>query len=210
MSSPNDTKLCPKCQQWKPATSEYFNVNNRAKDKLAGHCKVCKQEYRARAHQKIYEQKKRWRENNPEREKARVDKWCQENRDALLENKRRYHAENKNELKARYLVRLASDPAKYRSKRKFMGDRKRVKGVENAGEYQPSDLITLFDEQNGRCFYCGITLSWSIDGDVHHDHMIPLSKGGSNTIDNIVICCLSCNASKKNKTPEHWQRVRGW
>lgn len=32
------------------------------------------------------------------------------------------------------------------------------------------------------------------------DHRIPLSRGGTDWIANIVPCCLSCNCSKGNKT----------
>lgn len=28
------------------------------------------------------------------------------------------------------------------------------------------------------------------------DHVVPLSRGGSNALDNLVPCCTSCNSSK--------------
>ena len=31
------------------------------------------------------------------------------------------------------------------------------------------------------------------------DHVIPQSKGGTNDIDNLVPCCFSCNAKKKDR-----------
>lgn len=31
------------------------------------------------------------------------------------------------------------------------------------------------------------------------DHLIPLCKGGGNTLDNMVICCIECNQSKGDK-----------
>ncbi len=42
----------------------------------------------------------------------------------------------------------------------------------------------------GRCYYCGGTHLLGIE------HVIPLSAGGSNTPDNLVCACRSCNARK--------------
>jgi hypothetical protein len=36
------------------------------------------------------------------------------------------------------------------------------------------------------------------------DHVIPKSRGGSNKIDNLVLACGKCNASKNARTPEEW------
>lgn len=46
----------------------------------------------------------------------------------------------------------------------------------------------------GRCAYCG-----RAGGTV--DHILPLSRGGENTWDNTVCCCLTCNRSKRNRLP---------
>lgn len=48
-----------------------------------------------------------------------------------------------------------------------------------------------------RCAYCGkdIFLEYTMD------HVIPMSKGGPHTINNVVPCCLSCNSKKKDGPP---------
>lgn len=38
------------------------------------------------------------------------------------------------------------------------------------------------------------------------DHYIPLSKGGSNTKENIRMACYRCNNLKGNMMPEAWER----
>lgn len=43
-----------------------------------------------------------------------------------------------------------------------------------------------------QCRYCGATESLEVD------HVIPLSMGGANTLQNLVVACRSCNASKGN------------
>lgn len=46
-----------------------------------------------------------------------------------------------------------------------------------------------------RCAYCGLRKKLT------RDHVIPISKGGSNTVDNIVPACISCNCSKHTGPP---------
>lgn len=47
---------------------------------------------------------------------------------------------------------------------------------------------------NDRCSYCGGV------GQMQVEHVVPISSGGSNTIENIVPACRSCNGSKGNKS----------
>ena len=58
----------------------------------------------------------------------------------------------------------------------------------------PGVTITEWDEKlreyNHRCAYCGV------QGNMTMDHVVPLSKGGEHTIDNIVPACAPCNSSK--------------
>lgn len=37
------------------------------------------------------------------------------------------------------------------------------------------------------------------------DHLIPLSKGGGNTLDNMVIACYICNVQKGNKNLDEFK-----
>lgn len=53
-----------------------------------------------------------------------------------------------------------------------------------------------FFSQDGRCFYCALGLI----GEVHMEHMIPLSRGGLHVIENVVWACGPCNNRKGIKT----------
>lgn len=44
----------------------------------------------------------------------------------------------------------------------------------------------------GRCVQCGATSS------LHYDHILPFSRGGGNTVENIQILCGPCNIRKSN------------
>lgn len=57
----------------------------------------------------------------------------------------------------------------------------------------------LFARDNYRCQYCGKK------GDhkgLTYDHVVPKSRGGKTTWENIVTACSDCNGLKANKTPE--------
>jgi 5-methylcytosine-specific restriction endonuclease McrA len=50
----------------------------------------------------------------------------------------------------------------------------------------------------GSCAYCGGEASgW--------DHIVPLSRGGENTVANLVPCCTDCNRRKAARTPAAWR-----
>lgn len=48
------------------------------------------------------------------------------------------------------------------------------------------------------CAYCGTYTNIGID------HVFPQSRGGGNSDDNLVTCCLACNSRKGDRTPEEW------
>jgi 5-methylcytosine-specific restriction endonuclease McrA len=54
----------------------------------------------------------------------------------------------------------------------------------------------IFRRDNEECVYCGSTKQLTLD------HVIPRSRGGGNSWDNLVTCCHNCNVRKSNKTPQ--------
>ena len=47
-----------------------------------------------------------------------------------------------------------------------------------------------------RCQYCGTSQNLTVD------HVVPKSKGGEDSWDNLVTACIKCNNKKGNRTPE--------
>ena len=62
---------------------------------------------------------------------------------------------------------------------------------------KPQDLIKLFNDQNGKCAYCGVDLE---PGLVWIDHKIPLSRDGHHVLSNICFACKDCNVLKGTRT----------
>jgi len=61
----------------------------------------------------------------------------------------------------------------------------------------------LFARDRYTCQYCGRDQSLLRHREcLTRDHLIPLSRGGSNMWDNVVTACSTCNARKGNHLPE--------
>lgn len=59
--------------------------------------------------------------------------------------------------------------------------------------------IRIYKRDGHTCVYCGSKKNLTID------HVIPKSKGGKNTWNNLVTCCSGCNLYKGDRTPEQAQ-----
>jgi hypothetical protein len=56
----------------------------------------------------------------------------------------------------------------------------------------------IYRRDNGYCQYCAKKVKsddWEID------HVLPKSRGGKSSFDNVVLCCTKCNRKKANRTP---------
>jgi 5-methylcytosine-specific restriction endonuclease McrA len=53
--------------------------------------------------------------------------------------------------------------------------------------------MIVFQRDQGRCVRC------EAQENLHFDHIIPVSKGGSNSEENIQLLCESCNLKKSGK-----------
>lgn len=58
--------------------------------------------------------------------------------------------------------------------------------------------INIYTRDKNTCQYCGKKFSKS---DLSLDHVIPRSRGGKSTWENIVCCCATCNRKKGGLTP---------
>ena len=54
----------------------------------------------------------------------------------------------------------------------------------------------VFLRDNHKCQYCGKTANLTID------HILPKSRGGKDSWENVVVSCIRCNNKKGDRTPE--------
>ena len=59
----------------------------------------------------------------------------------------------------------------------------------------------LFRRDRHICLYCGEQFKQL---ELTRDHIIPMSRGGSDSWENVVTACYRCNNQKGNRTPEEW------
>jgi 5-methylcytosine-specific restriction endonuclease McrA len=59
----------------------------------------------------------------------------------------------------------------------------------------PLNRRAIFTRDEGRCQYCGVAAE-------NVDHVVPRSRGGHHTWENVVAACRRCNTRKGDRTPE--------
>lgn len=143
---------------------------------------------RQRANEWFYANRERAREKRKElyqrnRDKAikDADTWRRTNPDKAKINKHNTYLRHKDKWKRDNAIRQA-----------------RERGAE--GTFTDEDIIAQYDAQNGICAYCDTPLNGVYD----IDHVIPVSRGGTNWPDNLVCTCRFCNRSKADKLLSEW------
>jgi len=59
--------------------------------------------------------------------------------------------------------------------------------------------FNIYARDSHRCQYCGCRL---LRSELNLDHVVPRSRGGASTWDNVVCSCRRCNRIKGGRTPE--------
>lgn len=76
-----------------------------------------------------------------------------------------------------------------------------------------TQIIILYEKQNGKCPYCGDSLYGLAIADGNNiaiDHVVPLCSGGQSEFGNYAIACASCNRRKRQKSAEEFMlEMRG-
>lgn len=172
-------------REYREKNKDEINANNR--DRYATDT-----EYR----EKIKEQVRQYRKENPEKVKQSFRKWYQQHKEEQSEYARAYRKAHRQELARKSRERLQNNP-EYRARvRAYIRKYKALKRGASTAELV--DRQSIIERDNATCYICGI--GPLTDSEIHLDHIIPLSKSGSHTPDNIKVSCASCNLKKNDRS----------
>lgn len=145
---------------------------------------------------------RRFREANPERTKELWAEWYArpENAELSRARSRQRRADKPEEVAASFKRWAARNPECIAA----VAQRRRARKREAAGSFTKQEWQDRCREYGNQCPRCkGTYLKLTID------HIVPLSKGGTNYIWNLQPLCGSCNSSKRVETkfyPPPWYR----
>jgi 5-methylcytosine-specific restriction endonuclease McrA len=142
------------------------------------------------------------------------------NRDAILASHRAnpqikaymkaYRKENAEKLREQNTAWRLRNPERYEAMRQAWRDehkaerahqegQRRVRKKGNGGSHTFAEWVAKCETFSWRCVYC------DSGAQMTRDHDVPISRGGSDNIDNIVPACGSCNSSKGARTGAEFQ-----
>jgi 5-methylcytosine-specific restriction endonuclease McrA len=77
----------------------------------------------------------------------------------------------------------------------------------------PEQWLHKVEEYHFKCYLCGCQLTTELKQEttITLEHIIPIKKGGTNTLSNVAPACFFCNNAKRNKTlTEFKDMVHRW
>lgn len=189
-------KRCCTCKKTKGIGEFYRNRSQR--DGLATQCKDCFNKgsiaYKRNNPGKVKEFSRRYYDKNKETKLEYNRQWSKEHwreRDPekKAENNRKWFSENKEHVSLVKKIWYALNLEKSRQYRRT----RRARLAQAEGNFTPDEFQELCAQYDNRCLCC------HEQRPLEPDHVIPISKGGSNAIDNIQPLCLTCNRRKSAK-----------
>ena len=152
-------------------------------------------------------------------------------RESRLALQRDYRRREAAAISARAKESRKADPERYRAHSRRSYERHRDKRIESATEYQRThpevvaltrsrrraaesyaitrrDHRRLLEQYRHSCAYCEVRLApWGREfpNSLQWDHVIPLARGGRDSVGNIVPSCRDCNRRKSARLPIYFR-----
>lgn len=155
-------------------------------------------EWRATNPARNAENKRAWAMANPERYAESSRRWYEANTEREAERKKALHAAHPildNERARKWKI---ANPGKVRVHTQC----RRALKAGAPGSFTADEFTALCEAYDYRCVYCGR------EEKLTADHAVPLGRGGSNWIANILPACRSCNSRKRNRTAEEFLALK--
>jgi len=143
-----------------------------------------------------------------------IKKYRQERRDDRIAYAAQYRQEHKDEISvnhAQYYQDHKEDVSKRIAQYHKTTNGKAVRKASRARrrstnyDYVSADTMKeVMSASDNICPYCG-----NLFTDGHIDHIVPVSKGGTNEKNNLVYCCATCNHRKHSKSLEEFMSQTG-
>lgn len=209
-------KICKRCNVEK--SYDNFFKNKNCKFGINPSCKNCckdaKASYILNNKQKIKDSNKKSYEKNKEHHSKIKKIYYLNNKEKINNSCKEYYYKNKKQIINNHNIYQKNkcnndlsfyNICKLRNKNKNNLKKAIKYYLEGKTDKLPSKspsrlLLKLYEIQNNTCPYCNNDM---VDN-IHIDHIIPLSKNGSNEIENLILCCANCNLSKSAKDLDVW------
>lgn len=140
-----------------------------------------------------------WMKRNAEKAREAMRRWRARNPELLRERRRKYRVAARQRdgamLNAQRAAYLASHPEVRRAKEQAYRARK----LAAAGSFTGAEWLALVARWGNVCAYRGEP------GPLEPDHRVPLARGGTSFINNILPACRGCNARKHTMTEEEFR-----
>jgi len=135
-----------------------------------------------------------WMKRNPEKARAAMRRWRSRHPDDHNAEVRSFYTRHREAITSRIAAYREKNPQVKRT-----ADRnRRAREQQASGSHTTREWVASVVRFRGRCAYCGAPAR------LHADHRTPLSRGGTNSIDNILPACAPCNMSKHDRTESEY------
>ena len=167
------TKICKDCG--KELDINLFDKSKEMKDGHINKCKYCRKEYSIK-----------YLEINKEIIKEKSKEYRKVHKEAIRNTHREYIAKTRVNKPLHIRSKKSENP---RDNRNVIQQRRKARKKELLSNLTVKQWLEIKLYFNNKCCYCGRELSLT------QEHLIPLSKGGEYTVNNIIPACRSCNCS---------------
>jgi len=193
-------KECGRCHQRLPIEDYPLRGDGKGRRSVCHSCKRAEQAaYRDSRRPDLRERQRAYYADNKEAVLERHRLWRAEHPDRIVEitaKSKQKHAERIHTYNSAY---QKAHPDEYKAH--YHARRARIKA--NGGTYTAAEWTALKAKYGNRCLWCG-----AAEGDIQAngkpvvltpDHVVPIVRGGSNTIENIQPLCKRCNSVKSRR-----------